>query len=167
MAASDPHATHTVFNQPPPLEGYNVAASDRRSDGGAAARGGGVGGGAGGGVRGSRGTAGDDRLGVPGEREPAGAPHATTARAGGSTRWNSTRLARADGARGRARAARLPWREPRPGAHVARAALFMSLAQVEAGVGCPLSMTYSAVPALRLQPELAAVWEPRLTSLVL
>ncbi|HTG32204.1 MAG TPA: isovaleryl-CoA dehydrogenase [Thermoanaerobaculia bacterium] len=60
----------------------------------------------------------------------------------------------------------LPWREPRPGAHVARAAMFMLLAEVEAGVGCPLSMTYSAVPALRLQPELAAEWAPRLTSAV-
>jgi putative acyl-CoA dehydrogenase len=58
----------------------------------------------------------------------------------------------------------LPWSEPRDGAHVARAALFMLLAQVEAGVGCPLSMTYSAVPALRLQPELAAEWEPRFAS---
>jgi len=60
----------------------------------------------------------------------------------------------------------LPWREPQPGAHVARAALFLLLAEVEAGVGCPLSMTYSAVPALRLQPELAAEWEPRFTSTV-
>ncbi len=60
----------------------------------------------------------------------------------------------------------LPWREPRPGAHVARAALFMLLAEVEAGVGCPLSMTYSVVPALRLQPEVAAEWEPRVTSTV-
>ncbi len=58
----------------------------------------------------------------------------------------------------------LPWQEPREGAHVARAALFLLLAQVEAGVGCPLSMTYSAVPALRLNPALAAEWEPRLTS---
>jgi putative acyl-CoA dehydrogenase len=58
----------------------------------------------------------------------------------------------------------LPWQDPRPGAHVARAALFIQLAQVEAGVGCPLSMTYSAVPALRAQPELAAAWEPRLAS---
>ena len=32
------------------------------------------------------------------------------------------------------------------------------------GVGCPISMTYSVVPALRHQPELAAEWEPRLTS---
>ncbi|HEY4562196.1 MAG TPA: acyl-CoA dehydrogenase family protein, partial [Thermoanaerobaculia bacterium] len=60
----------------------------------------------------------------------------------------------------------LPWREPRPGAHVARAALFMLLAEVEAGVGCPLSMTYSVVPALRLEPEVAAEWEPRVTSTV-
>jgi putative acyl-CoA dehydrogenase len=58
-----------------------------------------------------------------------------------------------------------PWREPGPGAHVARAAMFMQLAQVEAGVGCPLSMTYSVVPALRAQPELAEEWEPRFLSL--
>jgi putative acyl-CoA dehydrogenase len=58
----------------------------------------------------------------------------------------------------------LPWREPQPGAHVARGVLMMLISQVEAGVGCPISMTYSAVPALRAQPELAAEWEPRLTS---
>jgi putative acyl-CoA dehydrogenase len=58
-----------------------------------------------------------------------------------------------------------PWREPGPGAHVARAAMFMLLAQAEAGVGCPISMTYSAIPALRTQPELAAEWEPRFLSL--
>jgi putative acyl-CoA dehydrogenase len=59
----------------------------------------------------------------------------------------------------------LPWREPEPGAHVARAAMFMTLGQVEAGVGCPVSMTAAAVPALRAEPGLAAEWEPRLTSL--
>jgi len=59
----------------------------------------------------------------------------------------------------------LPWREQVAGAHVARAAMFVTLAQVEAGVGCPLSMTYAAVPALRAEPDLAAEWEPRLTSL--
>jgi putative acyl-CoA dehydrogenase len=58
-----------------------------------------------------------------------------------------------------------PWRDPKPGAHVARAAKFILLSQVEAGVGCPISMTYSAVPALRTQPELASEWEPRFTSL--
>ena len=58
-----------------------------------------------------------------------------------------------------------PWREPRPGAHVSRAAMFMLLTQVEAGVGCPISMTYSAIPALRAQSELAEEWEPRFLSL--
>jgi putative acyl-CoA dehydrogenase len=59
----------------------------------------------------------------------------------------------------------LPWREPREGAHAARAALFITMSQVESGVGCPLSMTYSAIPALRMQPRLAEEWEPRLTAL--
>ncbi|HXI94495.1 MAG TPA: isovaleryl-CoA dehydrogenase [Candidatus Acidoferrum sp.] len=59
----------------------------------------------------------------------------------------------------------LPWREPRPGAHAARAAAFYIWSQVEGGHGCPVSMTYAAVPALRRQPELAAHWEPIVTTL--
>lgn len=58
----------------------------------------------------------------------------------------------------------LPWRVPRPGAHVARAAKFFLQSQVEAGHGCPISMTYSVIPALRHQPEIAAEWEPRIVS---
>ncbi|MGC9439423.1 acyl-CoA dehydrogenase family protein [Streptomyces sp. WG5] len=54
----------------------------------------------------------------------------------------------------------------RPGGHVRRAAGFLMWTQVEAGNGCPLSMTHAAVPALRADPELAAQWEPRLTSRV-
>src|SRR5439155_7310893 len=54
----------------------------------------------------------------------------------------------------------------RAGAQVARAAAFFALTQVEAGVGCPLSMTHAAVPALRASPELATEIEPLLTSLV-
>jgi putative acyl-CoA dehydrogenase len=57
-----------------------------------------------------------------------------------------------------------PWREPRAGAHVKRAAAFVTLAQVEAGVGCPLSMTFAAVPALRAEPALHDEWLPALTS---
>jgi putative acyl-CoA dehydrogenase len=59
----------------------------------------------------------------------------------------------------------LPWRDPRHGAHAARAALMLSGSAVESGHGCPISMTYAAVPALRKQPELADEWVPRLTSL--
>ncbi len=58
----------------------------------------------------------------------------------------------------------LPWTETRPGAHAARAAMYMTAAQAEAGFGCPITMTFAAVPALRAQPELAAEWEPRLTA---
>ena len=59
----------------------------------------------------------------------------------------------------------LSWTEPQPGAQVARAALFVLASQVEAGHGCPVSMTHAAVPALRAAaPELAAEWVPRLTS---
>lgn len=57
-----------------------------------------------------------------------------------------------------------PWADERPGAHVARAAGFVTWSQVDAGHLCPISMTYSVVPALRLQPEVAAAWEPGLTS---
>jgi putative acyl-CoA dehydrogenase len=57
----------------------------------------------------------------------------------------------------------LPWRDERAGAHVARAALMALWAHANAGVGCPVSMTYSAVPAIRRDRALAAEWEPRLT----
>ena len=58
------------------------------------------------------------------------------------------------------------WRnEGRPGAHVARAALSYMAGQAEAGNGCPLTMTYAAVPALRHAPELAREWLPRITSI--
>ncbi|MFF5138758.1 acyl-CoA dehydrogenase family protein [Streptomyces sp. NPDC013157] len=54
----------------------------------------------------------------------------------------------------------------RPSGHVRRAAAFLVWTQVEAGNCCPLSMTNAAVPALRTDPELAAAWEPLLTSMI-
>ena len=56
------------------------------------------------------------------------------------------------------------WAQPRPGAHVARAATFMLFAQVEPGHACPISMTHAAVPSLRTTPDLAERWLPRLFS---
>lgn len=56
-----------------------------------------------------------------------------------------------------------PWADDRPGAHVARAAKFM-VWNVDAGHGCPISMTYAVVPALRADPGLSAAFEPLLTS---
>ncbi|MFD7324401.1 acyl-CoA dehydrogenase family protein [Streptomyces sp. NPDC059875] len=57
-----------------------------------------------------------------------------------------------------------PWRDERPGAHVARATKVFVWGQADPGHLCPISMTYAAVPALRAQPELAEVYEPLLTS---
>ncbi|MDA2814095.1 acyl-CoA dehydrogenase family protein [Nocardiopsis sp. RSe5-2] len=57
-----------------------------------------------------------------------------------------------------------PWADERPGAHLARAAKFYVWSQVEGGHGCPVSMTYAAVPALRRSPELAERFEPLLAS---
>ncbi|HET8862703.1 MAG TPA: acyl-CoA dehydrogenase family protein, partial [Solirubrobacterales bacterium] len=57
----------------------------------------------------------------------------------------------------------LPWRTDQEGAHVARAALYMTAMQAEAGFACPTTMTFAAIPALRRDPALAAEWEPRLT----
>lgn len=57
-----------------------------------------------------------------------------------------------------------PWTDSRPGAHVGRAAKFAVWSQVEAGHGCPISMTYSIVPALRAEPTVSKAWEPLLTS---
>ncbi|WP_345571048.1 acyl-CoA dehydrogenase family protein [Streptomyces plumbiresistens] len=56
-----------------------------------------------------------------------------------------------------------PWADGRPGAHVARTAGGLVWGQTDAGHGCPTSMTYAAIPALRRQPELAKVYEPLLT----
>jgi putative acyl-CoA dehydrogenase len=57
-----------------------------------------------------------------------------------------------------------PWAEPQPGAHVARAAGVHMMCQVEAGVQCPVTMTYGSVPALKREPQIAAEWLPRVYS---
>jgi len=58
-----------------------------------------------------------------------------------------------------------PWTKPaRTGAHVRRAAGFVAWSQVDAGHGCPLSMTYAAAPALQGSPDLSAIWTPLLAS---
>ncbi len=57
-----------------------------------------------------------------------------------------------------------PWADPRPQAHLIRAAKFSVWSQVDAGHTCPISMTYASVPALRVDPDLAAAYEPLLTT---
>jgi len=57
-----------------------------------------------------------------------------------------------------------PWREPKLGAHVARAAGSYLQAQVEAGHGCPITMTFACFPTLLKQPEIAKAWLPLITT---
>ena len=58
----------------------------------------------------------------------------------------------------------LPWTSNKAGAHAARAALMMISHQVEEGHSCPITMSFAVVPSLRIQPELASEWEPRVLS---
>jgi putative acyl-CoA dehydrogenase len=57
-----------------------------------------------------------------------------------------------------------PWRADDKADHVRRAAGFLMWSQAEAGHGCPISMTYASIPALRMDPAVAAQWEPGLAS---
>jgi putative acyl-CoA dehydrogenase len=56
----------------------------------------------------------------------------------------------------------IAWTAQRPGAHVAHAALEYMLTQAEAGVCCPITMTYASVPVLAQAPAVAAEWHPRI-----
>jgi hypothetical protein len=60
-----------------------------------------------------------------------------------------------------------PWEQSDAGsdhAHVRRAAGFLAWSQTEPGHGCPISMTYAAVPALRVDETLAKEWTPALAA---
>jgi len=58
----------------------------------------------------------------------------------------------------------LPWRGARSGSHVARGAAEILFSQLECGVLCPVDIIYGIVPMLRKQPDLAKVWEPMMVS---
>ncbi|MFB9604173.1 acyl-CoA dehydrogenase family protein [Streptomyces roseofulvus] len=159
--------SHTVTNQAPPLVGYDVYASDRalaeavgrhlpaevldeaREELGALGR-----------------ATGSEQVREWGEQANAYPPRLRTHDRYGHRidevefhpAWH--RLL------GKAVAAGLTDAWGRPGGHVRRAAGFLVATQAEAGIGCPVSMTHAAVPALRAEPELAAVWEPLAASRV-
>ena len=156
-------ATHSTANQPPPLAGYNLYEQDAALVEG---------------VRRDGGTPWEEQIaafgqalgGEPLEWGRLANEHPPVLRTHDRygerideiefhPAWDSLLRLGLD-----ARVQSLPWVDERAGAHVARAALFMLLGQVEAGVACPLSMTFAAVPALRAEPELAAEWVPRLTA---
>jgi putative acyl-CoA dehydrogenase len=157
-------ATHEVFNQAPPLVDYNLFASDRAL--GEATQ------------RESAGWAVGEltRLGgTLGSREiiEAGfAANANPPRLMSFDRYGNRRdevefhpayhvmlgLAVEHGLHSS------PWAEPKPGAHVARAAGTYMLTQIESGVYCPIAMTYGSVPSLTRDAAIAAEWLPRVYS---
>ncbi len=157
-------ATHEVSNQPPPLAGYDVAARDAALLEGA----------------GREGAAWDldgvHDLGVLAGSEDAIAWGFEANRHPPELRTHDRFGNRIDEVAFHPSWHRLmdvavrhglhgaPWREPREGAHVARAARFYVWSQAESGHGCPISMTYASVPVLRRRPDLAALFEPALTS---
>ena len=57
-----------------------------------------------------------------------------------------------------------PWSGPGTGAHVSRAAGSYMTSQVEAGHGCPITMTFAAVPSLMKQADIAKEWLPKVLS---
>ncbi|MFQ5763630.1 MAG: acyl-CoA dehydrogenase family protein [Rhodospirillales bacterium] len=58
----------------------------------------------------------------------------------------------------------IAWTTEHSGGHLAHLALEYLLVQAEPGVCCPITMTYASVPTLRKEPQIAAEWEPRVTS---
>src|SRR3989440_3410458 len=143
--------THEVFNQPPALTGYDVAddpamlAALRREGAGWAEDG----------VRELGRLAGSALTQELGRQANENPPRLRTHDRFGNRvdevefhpAWHELlHLAVASGIHA------LPWREPVPGAQAGRAAMMLAMSGVESGTGCPLSMTYAGVPALRAQP---------------
>ncbi len=163
-ATTPARVTHEVLNQPPPLSGRNlfqdnaplVEALEREGAGWAAGRASEVGA-----------FWGGEPYAVWGERANVNEPVLRTHDRYGhridevdfDPSWHQLMTASV-----RDELHALPWRSNRAGAHAARAAMYITAIQAEAGFACPTTMTYAAIPALRMQPELAEEWEPLLTA---
>lgn len=157
--------THEVLNQPPPLEGYNLYLTDPVLDAAVASEGGK-----------------DSRDSLIEFGATAGSPEyyrwsfeanrndprlITHDRFGNRVdmvefhpAWHSLmETAVANGHHS------LPWEDnPPEGAHVTRAALTFMSGQIESGHNCPISMTYSVIPALKTAPDVAQDWVPGIVS---
>ena len=57
-----------------------------------------------------------------------------------------------------------PWANPSPSAQLERAADYLLMAEIEAGHGCPVTMTFASIPALSKQPEVLGVWRDKILS---
>ncbi len=157
--------THEVFNQPPPLVGYDVFGSDRALVEATEREGDGLGGDPEfselGRLAGSFEAQEWGRL--ANENPPQLRSHDRYGNRIDLVEFHPTyhELMATSFAHGLHAA---PWADDRPGAHVRRAAKVITWYQVDGGHVCPISMTYSSVPALRHQPDLASELEPLLES---
>jgi putative acyl-CoA dehydrogenase len=158
-----PHSTHEVRNQVPPLAGYDVAddpalleAADREGAGWAAGELHTLGR-----LAGSAATGEQARL--ANEHPPVLRSHDRWGNRIDEVEFHPAWHALMSTAVGHGLHA-APWSDQRPGAHTARAAKFYVWAQAEPGHGCPISMTYAVVPALRHAPALAGRFEPLLAA---
>src|SRR6266851_2536555 len=163
MTAAGPHVTHEIFNQVPPLAGCDIAddpallaAAEREGAGWAAGELHALGV-----LAGSAQTQEHARL--ANVHPPVLRSHDAVGNRIDEVEfhpaWHALlTTAVGHGLHGAA------WADPAPAGHVARAAKFYVWAQAEAGHGCPVSMTYAAVPALRQAPALARRFEPLLAS---
>jgi putative acyl-CoA dehydrogenase len=164
LEPSLPAATHEVTNQPPPLQDYNVFDASPVLGETLAAFGGGSAGDA---LRELGALAGSERAigwGFEANRNPPQLrTHDRFGRRLDEVDYHPSYHALMEAAvRNGLHAS--SWRDPGVGAHVARAAGFFVWSQAEAGHGCPISMTHASIPALRLQPDLAQLWEPGIVS---
>jgi len=158
-------ATHEVLNQSPPLDGYNLYTSDPVLDESVAREGG----------KASRdrlvefgeltGSAEYYRWGFDANRnDPLLVTHDRFGnrvdRVDFHPSWHSLmETAVANGNHS------LPWEQnPPEGAHVVRAAFTYMSGQIESGHNCPISMTYSVIPALQTTPQVAHDWVPGIVS---
>ncbi len=58
----------------------------------------------------------------------------------------------------------LAWTSENSGKYVARSALAFIKQQVDEGTSCPLTMTFAVVPSLKIEPEIADEWLPKVLS---
>src|SRR5580658_9014710 len=168
MTRAAPHVTHEVLNQVPPLADYDVADDPALTE--ALQREGADGGDDGDGSRELRelgeraGSAATQELArLANEHPPVLRTHDSRGNRIDEVEFHPAWHELMAVAVGHGMHA-APWRDRTPGGHVARAAKFYVWTQAEAGHGCPISMTYASVPALRHAPALADRFEPLLGS---
>jgi putative acyl-CoA dehydrogenase len=163
MTTPGPHVTHEIQNQVPPLAGHDVAADpalleavEREGAGWATAELHELG------LLAGAATT-QERARLANEHPPVLRSHDARGNRIDEVEFHPAWHALMETAVGHGLHA-APWAEQRPGGHVARAAKFYVWSQAEAGHGCPVSMTYAVVPALRHAPDLAGRFEPLLVT---